>query len=120
MRFLLLGAKRVFQRPRDLSSTILTASFARGAIKRIMHGMTAAVSILLLLAVVFFVVLRFVRSRFHAVSDLPDCDLPDPDLPDSDLPNNGPDGPNLGSPALLRGGPKKKISNAEVEEPDDS
>ena len=76
--------------------------------------MEAALSILLVLAVVYFV-LRFVRSRFVAVSDLPESDLPDPDLPD-----DGPYDPHSGSPALLRGGPKRKISAAEVEEPDDA
>ena len=49
--------------------------------------------------------LRFVRSRFGAVSDLPDSELPD-----SDLPDNGSHDPKLGSPALLKGGPKRKVS----------
>src|SRR5215469_13701550 len=92
--------------------SIPSSSFPWGATKRIIHGMAVTLSILLLLAAIFFV-LRFVRSRFGAVSDLPDSDLPD-----SDLPDNGPHDPNLGSPAVLRGSPKRKISAAEVEEPD--
>ncbi|PYV47411.1 MAG: hypothetical protein DMG92_16385 [Acidobacteria bacterium] len=75
--------------------------------------MADALSILLLLAVIFFV-LRFVRSSFSAASDLPDSDLPD-----SDSSENGYYDPNLGSPALLRSGPKSKITAAEVEEPDE-
>lgn len=76
--------------------------------------MAMTLAIMLVLTVIFFV-LRFVRSRFGTVSDLPDSDLPD-----SDLPHDGPDDPNLGSPARLRGGPKRKTGAAEVEEPDDA
>ena len=62
--------------------SILKSTLCFGCDQRIMHGMALTVSILLLLAVIFFV-LRFVRSRFGTVSDLPDSDLPDSDLLDN-------------------------------------
>jgi hypothetical protein len=80
--------------------------------------MALTISILLLLGAILFVV-RFVRSRFGAVSDLPDSDLPDPDLSDEDYGGWPGDG-GLGSPALRKGGPKRKVSTAEIEEPDES
>jgi len=75
--------------------------------------MALAISILLLIGAILLVVL-FVRSRFCAVSDLPDSDLPD------DNAGDWPDDPHLGSPALRKGGPKRKVTAAEAEEPDES
>jgi hypothetical protein len=70
--------------------------------------MALTISILLLLGVILFVV-RFVRSRFGGASDLPDEDSSD-----------WPDDPRLGSPVRRKGGPKAKLTAAEVEEPDES
>lgn len=75
--------------------------------------MALTISILLLFGVILFVV-RFVRSRFGAVSHLPDSDLPDDDSP------AGPNDPRLGNPVRRKGGPKAKFTAAEVEEPDES
>ena len=65
--------------------------------------MTLAISILILLAVILFVV-RFVRSRFQAASDMPE------DVNDD---------PRAAVPVLRKGGPKDKTSAAAVEEPDE-
>lgn len=73
--------------------------------------------ILLLIGAIFLGVLRFVRSRFRAASDLDDSDIPDSDLPEEDY-GDWPDDPHSGSPALLKGGPKRKITAAEAEEPE--
>jgi len=83
-----------------------------------MHRMALTISILLILGAILLVV-RFVRSRFAAASDLPDSDLPDSDLPDEDS-GDWPDDPRLGSPALRKGGPKRRVTAAEAEEPDES
>jgi hypothetical protein len=80
--------------------------------------MALTIFILLILGAILLVV-RFVRSTFSAVSDLPDSDPPDSDLPDEDS-SDWPDDPRLGSPALRKGGPKTKVAAAETEEPDES
>ena len=79
-----------------------------------MHCMALAICVLFFLGAVVLVI-RFVRSRFSAASDLSDSDLPDSDL---DEDGEWPDDPRLGSPALRTGGPKRKITAAEAEEPE--
>ena len=76
-------------------------------------GMARVLSILLLLGVIFLVV-RFVRSRFGMSSNLSDSDLPDEDSDD------GPGDPRLGSPVRNKGGPRRKVTAAQAEEPDES
>jgi hypothetical protein len=79
-----------------------------------MHQMALAIVIPLLVGTIFLV-LRFVRSRFLTSSDLDDSDISDSDEPED---GNWLDDPHSGSPALLKGGPKKKITAAEAEEPE--
>jgi len=76
-----------------------------------MPSVALTISILFLLGAMLFVV-RFVRSRFGATSDLPD------DTPD-DTDDEWPDDPHSGVPVVHTGGPKGKSAAAEVEEPDE-
>jgi hypothetical protein len=80
-----------------------------------MHQMALAIIILLLVGTMFVLVLRFVRSRFLASSDLDDSDISDSDEPED---GDWLDDPHSGSPALLKGGPKRKITAAEAEGPE--